>query len=111
MQQTLQDFDHDINVEHHTAVEGVRKQLKSIRKNVYKVYTEGRRDSINWLKEHIETYSPGWMKSSLQSIDSVLHYIFYNYLLFIRMPQVQKLLWAGFLFILGVSGFCVSKGL
>jgi hypothetical protein len=25
------------------------------------------------------------------------------------MPHVQKLLWAGFLFILGISGFCVSK--
>ena len=72
MQPALQDFDHDLNIENHTAVERARKRLKSLRKNVYKAYTEGRRDSINWLKEHIETYSPGWMKSSLQSFESVL---------------------------------------
>jgi hypothetical protein len=65
MQPALQDIDHEINVEHNTAVGRARKQLKSLRKNVYKAYTERRRDSINWLKEHIETYSPGWMKSSL----------------------------------------------
>lgn len=91
-----------------TTVENARRRLKSVGRNVYRRSRKYSIQGIDWLEKHVAPKLPTWMLTTMKKMDSLLHYGFQQYQSFIKMPHMQKLIWATLLFAIGVSGFCVS---
>jgi hypothetical protein len=91
-----------------TTVENARRRLNLVGRNVYRRSRKYSIQGIDWLEKHVAPKLPTWMLTTMKKMDSLLHYGFQQYQSFIKMPHMQKLIWATLLFAVGVSGFCVS---